>query len=111
MLQPVSKPEQQQFVFAYTINIQNNGQTGATLLSRHWVITDANGHVQEVKGNGVVGEQPYIGVGESFQYSSGTVLNTPVGTMEGSYMMQDEDGVSFSAPIPVFSLAVPGVLH
>ena len=106
-----SRPGEEQFVFAYTIRIKNNGDQGAQLLNRHWFITDAHGKVQEVKGEGVVGEQPFIGAGESFQYTSGAILTTPVGTMQGSYQMCDEFGIHFDTIIPLFSLAKPGSLH
>jgi len=98
-------------VFAYTITLSNEGEHAVQLLSRHWVITDANNHVQEVKGKGVVGEQPVIKPGQSFEYTSGTVLATQVGTMTGSYQMQVVDGGEFSVPIPQFVLSVPRVLH
>lgn len=106
-----SEPEDGRYVFAYTITIANRGNVPAKLLSRHWVITDANGKVQEVSGDGVVGEQPYLNPGESFRYSSGAVLETPVGAMQGSYRMEADNGTNFDAPIPPFTLAVPGVLH
>ena len=99
------------YVFAYTISIENIGAVAAQLLSRHWIITDAAGRVQEVKGDGVVGEQPHLRPGESFRYSSGAVLETPVGTMQGSYQMLAADGVRFEAPIAAFRLAVPNSLH
>jgi len=98
-------------VFAYTITLTNEGEHAVQLLSRHWIITDANNHVQEVKGKGVVGEQPVIRQGQSFEYTSGTVLATQVGTMSGSYRMQVVDGGEFSVPIPQFVLSVPRVLH
>jgi ApaG protein len=106
-----SEPDVGRYVFAYTITIENLGDVPARLLSRHWVITDANGKVQEVTGDGVVGEQPHLNPGESFRYSSGAVLETPVGAMQGSYRMEDDNGINFEAPIPPFTLAVPGVLH
>ena len=106
-----SEPEADRYVFAYTITISNTGDVAAQLISRHWVITDANGKVQEVSGDGVVGEQPYLNPGEEFQYSSGAVLETPVGAMQGLYRMKADNGVSFDAPIAPFTLAVPGVLH
>ena len=106
-----SEPSMGRYVFAYTITIANNGGFAARLLSRHWVITDANGKVQEVSGDGVLGEQPQLNTGESFRYSSGTVLETPVGAMQGRYRMQCDNGTNFYAPIPPFTLAVPGVLH
>lgn len=99
------------FVFAYTITVSNEGEQPVKLLSRHWIITDANQHVQEVKGKGVVGEQPTINPGQSFEYTSGTVLATQVGTMSGSYLMSLEDGAEFSVPIPQFVLSIPRVLH
>ena len=99
------------FVFAYTITLTNAGSMAAQLLSRHWIITDANHNVQEVRGKGVVGEQPVLQPGESFEYSSGTVLATQVGTMSGSYRMVAEDGTEFDVPIPQFVLSVPRVLH
>lgn len=99
------------FVFAYTITLSNEGEQAVKLLSRHWIITDTNQHVQEVKGKGVVGEQPTINPGQSFEYTSGTVLTTQVGTMSGSYQMALEEGGEFSVPIPQFVLSVPRVLH
>jgi ApaG protein len=98
-------------VFAYTITLANEGDHAVQLLSRHWIINDANNHVQEVRGKGVVGEQPIIRPGQSFEYTSGTVLATQVGTMSGSYQMQVVDGGEFSVPIPQFVLSVPRVLH
>ncbi len=106
-----SEPDADRYVFAYTITIVNNGNVAATLLSRHWVITDANGKVQEVSGDGVVGEQPHLKPGEEFRYSSGAVLETPVGAMQGLYRMEAETGANFDAPIAPFTLAVPGLLH
>ncbi|MGH8077051.1 MAG: Co2+/Mg2+ efflux protein ApaG [Lysobacter sp.] len=106
-----SEPEQNRYVFAYTINIRNSGRVAARLLARHWVITDANGKVHEVDGEGVVGEQPWLRPGEGFQYTSGAVLETSLGTMEGSYAMLADDGTQFDAPIPAFTLAVPRTLH
>jgi len=99
------------FVFSYTITITNTGDTTAKLLSRHWIITDANEYVQEVRGQGVVGEQPIIAPNQGFEYTSGAVLATQVGVMSGSYQMQTEDGVQFDVPIPQFVLSVPRVLH
>ena len=99
------------YVFAYTITIQNRGAVAAQLISRHWIITDAQGLVQEVRGLGVVGAQPVLKPGESFEYTSGTSIATPVGTMRGSYQMVAEDGTRFDAPIPEFTLSVPRVLH
>ena len=98
-------------VFAYTITVSNQGELAVQLLSRHWLITDANSHVQEVKGKGVVGEQPLIKPGQSFEYTSGTVLATQVGTMSGSYRMRVLDGDEFSVAIPQFVLSVPRTLH
>ena len=106
-----SEPDADRYVFAYTITIANNGEVPATLMSRHWIITDANGKVQEVNGDGVVGEQPYLQPGERFRYSSGAVLETPVGAMQGMYRMETDTGSSFNAPIEPFTLAVPGLLH
>jgi ApaG protein len=106
-----SEPESDRYVFAYTITISNNGEIPARLISRHWVITDANGKVQEVTGDGVVGEQPHLNPGDVFRYSSGAVLETPVGAMQGLYRMEADNGVNFDAPIAPFTLAVPGVLH
>lgn len=106
-----SEPESDRYVFAYTITIVNNGDVAARLISRHWIITDANGKVQEVSGDGVVGEQPHLEPGEEFRYSSGTVLETPVGAMQGLYRMEADNGVNFDAPIAPFTLAVPGMLH
>lgn len=106
-----SEPDADRYVFAYTITISNDGDVAATLISRHWVITDANGKVQEVTGDGVVGEQPHLQPGEEFRYSSGAVLETPVGAMQGLYRMEADDGVNFDAPIAPFTLAVPGLLH
>jgi ApaG protein len=99
------------FVFSYTITLTNIGETAVQLLSRHWIITDANNDVQEVRGQGVVGEQPVLKPRQSFEYTSGTVLSTQVGTMSGSYQMVAEDGTQFDAPIPQFVLSVPRVLH
>ena len=106
-----SEPDSDRYVFAYTITISNEGDVAAKLISRHWVITDANGKVQEVSGDGVVGEQPHLQPGEEFRYSSGAVLETPVGAMQCLYRMEAEDGVNFDAPIAPFTLAVPGLLH
>ena len=106
-----SNPVEGRFVFSYTITIRNEGTQPARLVTRHWLITDANGKVQEVQGEGVVGEQPHILPGQQHRYSSGAVIETPVGTMEGSYGMRTDDGAQFRAEIPRFRLAVPGVLH
>ena len=99
------------YVFAYTITITNAGTLPAQLVSRHWIITDSNNQVQEVRGLGVVGEQPRLRPNESFQYTSGTAIATPVGTMRGTYQMVAEDGMQFDAPIPEFTLSMPRVLH
>ena len=99
------------YVFAYTITIRNTGTVAARLVSRHWIITDADSQVQDVKGEGVVGEQPMLKPGQSFEYTSGAAIATPVGTMRGSYHMVADDGVEFDAPIPEFALAMPRVLH
>jgi ApaG protein len=103
--------ESGRYVFAYTITIINTGSVPAQLVSRHWIITDSNNQVQEVRGLGVVGEQPTLRPNESFQYTSGTAIATPVGTMRGSYQMVAEGGVQFEAPIPEFTLSMPRVLH
>lgn len=99
------------YVFAYTITIRNTGSIAAQLISRHWIITDAEGQVQEVRGLGVVGQQPLLKPGETFEYTSGCALATPVGTMHGAYQMVAEDGTHFEAPITRFTLAMPRVLH
>lgn len=106
-----SDPENERYVFAYTITVRNIGSVPAQLISRHWIITDANDSVQEVRGLGVVGHQPLLKPGESFEYTSGCSLGTPVGTMRGSYQMVAEDGTQFEASIPEFTLAIPRVLH
>ena len=106
-----SDPSSERYVFAYTITIANTGTVAAQLISRHWIITDAENVTQEVKGLGVVGEQPLLRPGESFEYTSGTAMATPVGTMQGTYQMVAEDGNKFDAEIPVFTLSMPRVLH
>jgi ApaG protein len=106
-----SQPEQNRFAFAYTVTVSNKGELPAKLLSRHWVITDGDGRVQEVRGAGVIGQQPLIEAGASHTYSSGTVMTTQVGIMQGSYQMLAEDGKRFDALIAPFRLAVPGSLH
>ncbi|MDP1928056.1 MAG: Co2+/Mg2+ efflux protein ApaG [Thiobacillus sp.] len=106
-----SDPSSDRYVFAYTISIANTGTVSAQLISRHWIITDAENVTQEVKGLGVVGEQPLLRPGESFEYTSGTAMATPVGTMRGSYQMVAEDGNKFDAEIPLFTLSMPRVLH
>ena len=106
-----SDPSSDRYVFAYTITIANTGTVAAQLISRHWIITDAENIAQEVKGLGVVGEQPLLRPGERFEYTSGTAMATPVGTMQGTYQMVAEDGNKFDAEIPVFTLSMPRVLH
>jgi len=106
-----SAPDQNRYVFAYTITITNAGSIPARLVTRHWIITDANDQTREVRGDGVVGEQPYLLPGTSFQYTSGTILETPVGTMRGSYQMLADDGTEFDAEIPLFTLSIPRTLH
>lgn len=106
-----SNPEQDRYVFAYTITIRNTGDIAAKLITRHWIITNANGEVHEVRGDGVVGEQPYLKPGEGYQYSSGSIMETPVGSMRGSYQMMADDGTEFDVEIPMFTLAVPGSLN
>jgi len=106
-----SNPEQNYYVFAYTITIKNKGKQNAQLLTRHWVITDSNSKIQEVRGDGVVGEQPLLKPGEQFVYTSGTMLETAVGTMKGSYQMLADDGSHFDAEIEEFVLSTPRVLH
>jgi ApaG protein len=110
-LEDQSDPKERRYVFSYTITIRNEGEVPARLLTRHWIITDSNGKVQEVRGEGVVGEQPYLKPGQGFRYSSGAVLETPVGAMQGSYQMVSDDGEQFDAPISPFRLAMPGLLH
>jgi ApaG protein len=110
-LEDQSDPDEHRYVFAYTITIRNRGTVPAKLLGRHWVITDANGKVQEVRGEGVVGEQPHLMPGQGFRYTSGAVLETPVGSMQGSYRMLADNGVEFDAPIAAFTLAIPGKIH
>ena len=110
-LEDQSDPQERRYVFSYTITIRNEGSVPARLLTRHWIITDSNGKVQEVRGEGVVGEQPYLKPGQGFRYSSGAVLETPVGAMQGSYQMVADDGEQFDAPIAAFRLAMPGLLH
>ena len=106
-----SQPDLKRFVFAYTITIANMGDEPAQLLKRHWIITDANNVQQEVLGDGVVGEKPYIAPGDHYTYTSGVVLETEVATMEGYYHMQTDDGSAFDAPIPIFALTHPKSLH
>ena len=106
-----SIPNENRFVFSYTISIKNSGKIPAKFISRHWIITDANGKIEEVKGLGVIGEQPRLLHNESFEYTSGTILNTPVGTMHGKYSMIADNGYEFDAQIPLFSLSVPKILN
>lgn len=106
-----SVPDEDKYVFAYTVTIRNTGTVAAQLKTRHWIITDAKGHIQEVRGEGVVGEQPHLSPGESFRYTSAAMLETPVGTMHGSYQMTADDGTEFVAPIPPFGLALPNMIH
>lgn len=106
-----SQPDHDKYVFAYTITIANTGTAAATLLRRHWIITDANNKVKEVHGDGVVGEQPRLQPGDVYQYTSGACLETPIGCMQGNYDMISDDGVEFEAAIPPFTLSMPRVLH
>ena len=106
-----SSPQADRYVFAYTITLHNVGEVAAQLLTRHWIITDGNGKVEEVRGDGVVGQQPHLEPGDRFEYTSGAVLDTEVGSMHGSYQMLALDGKRFDAPIPAFTLSVPRKLH
>ena len=106
-----SEPDEDRFVFAYTITLVNRGSVSAQLISRHWFITDADNRTEEVEGEGVVGEQPVLKPGEGFRYTSGAVIETPVGTMHGTYQMVAEDGRAFDATIPRFILSAPRTLH
>lgn len=106
-----STPDDDQYVFAYTITITNRSTLPVTLVRRHWIITDANNNVREVRGDGVVGEQPHLAPGQSFKYTSGAILETPVGCMEGSYSMVADNGVEFDAPVPAFRLSKPRILN
>ncbi|MDR3400687.1 MAG: Co2+/Mg2+ efflux protein ApaG [Pandoraea sp.] len=106
-----SEPDRRQFAFAYTITIRNSGEVPAQLISRHWVITDGDNHVQEVNGLGVVGHQPFLQPGEQFEYTSWAMVATPVGTMRGEYFCVAEDGTRFDAPIAEFALTMPRTLH
>jgi len=110
-LQDQSVPENNQFVFAYTVHMENRGDIAARLLTRHWIITDAEGKTEEVRGPGVVGEHPHLHPGESFEYTSGAILKTPVGAMMGSYQMRDDNGGLFDATIPVFTLSAEVMFH
>ena len=106
-----SDPDAERYVFAYTITVENVGTVTAQLISRHWIITDGNSNVQEVRGLGVIGQQPLLRPGETFEYTSGCQLETPVGTMRGTYQLVAEDGTAFEAEIPEFTLSIPRVLH
>jgi len=106
-----SAPDEDQYVFAYTVTIRNTGDVGGKLVSRHWIITDGDGQVQEVRGEGVAGEQPVLKPGESFEYTSGCPLPTPVGSMKGTYQCVADDGTEFEASIPEFVLSMPSRLH
>lgn len=106
-----SQPDEDRYVFAYTVTIRNSGEVPVQLLTRHWVITDGQGKEEEVRGEGVLGEQPHLAPGEAFRYTSGAVIETPVGSMHGSYQMRADDGCEFDAPIPAFGLAQPMRVH
>jgi ApaG protein len=106
-----SEPAKDHYVFAYTITISNHGAPPSRLMRRHWIITDASGEVEEVRGDGVVGEQPRLASGEKFEYTSGAILKTPVGAMQGSYEFEDDDGNLFEVPIDPFSLSIPNLVH
>ncbi|MCH8623049.1 Co2+/Mg2+ efflux protein ApaG [Undibacterium sp. TS12] len=110
-LKDQSDPEQNHFVFAYTITIKNTGTVAAQLISRHWIITDSKNHIEEVKGLGVVGHQPFLAPGQSFEYTSGSSLKTPQGSMKGTYFCVAEDAHRFEAEIPEFVLSLPRTLH
>ncbi len=110
-VQDQSAPADNRYVFAYTIKIENRGAIGARLLTRHWVITDSNGTVRQVRGDGVIGEQPWVRPGDDYEYTSAAVLETPVGTMRGSYQMIADDGTEFDAHVPSFVLSIPRTLH
>ncbi len=106
-----SSVEQEHYVFSYTVTIKNTGKEPAKLISRHWIITDANGRIQEVRGKGVIGQQPHLKPGESYTYTSGTMMETAIGFMQGSYQMVADDDTKFDAAIPAFRLVVPGILN
>jgi len=110
-LEEQSVPRRDRYVFSYAITLRNSGTIAVQLLRRHWIITDANGHEREVRGEGVVGEQPYLRPGEDFRYTSGAIIETPVGTMRGSYQMLADDGALFDASVDPFTLAIPRTLH
>ena len=106
-----SKPEEGIFVFAYLVKLKNISDRTVKLLRRHWIITDSNGEINDVKGEGVVGEQPILKPGEEYQYNSGSHLKSPMGTMQGSYIMTNNEGIEFEVKIPCFTLAVPGIIN
>ena len=110
-LQDQSVPEDNQYVFAYTVTMENRGETAAQLLTRHWIITDSDGKTEEVRGPGVIGEHPHLKPGDSYEYTSGAIIQTPVGTMGGSYQMRDENGELFDAIIPTFTLNAEVIFH
>ncbi|SRR5690554_5177163 len=110
-LEAQSEPDQHRYAFSYTVTLRNAGRVAARLLTRHWLIVDGNGEEREVHGEGVVGEHPYLRPGETFRYTSGAVLKTPLGSMRGHYTLRGDDGVLFEAEIPVFTLAIPNTLH
>ena len=110
-LEEQSVPESNQYVFAYTVHMENTGSIAAQLLTRHWIITDSEGKIEEVRGPGVVGEHPHLRPGDSYQYTSGAILQTPVGSMMGSYQMRDANGDTFDAIIPTFTLSAEVVFH
>ena len=110
-LEAQSEPEEERFVFAYTIRIINRGSETSQLRNRHWIITDARGEVEEVRGAGVVGQEPVLEPGASFEYTSGAILKTPVGAMQGAYEFEGSDGLRFDVPIPPFSLSIPKLVH
>ena len=110
-LEDQSAPESNQYVFAYTVSMENCGEIAAQLLTRHWIITDSDGKTEEVKGPGVVGEHPHLKPGDSYQYTSGAIIETPLGSMMGSYQMRDENGEIFNATIPAFTLSAEIVFH
>ena len=110
-LEDQSRPDERQFVFSYMVRITNQGKYPAQVISRHWIITDGDQNVQEVRGLGVVGQQPLLGPGETFEYTSGCPLPTPIGTMQGTFLCVGENGIPFDVPIPEFVLAMPRILH
>ena len=106
-----SSPDKNRYVFSYTITITNLGESAAKLIERHWLITDSNGKIEEVHGDGVVGEQPFLHPGDVFRYTSGAMIETPVGVMQGKYLMRNDEGEDFNATIPKFTLSIPRTLH